>query len=370
MRDPRDEQYARLLVETCIDVQPGWQVLVLSGLARPSALRRGLPGDRAPGRVRAAARRVSRSGLPVRRSAWVNEASDELLSKPAPIEEHVLLNVDALVAIVAPENTRDAADVEPRRMQLLQRARARISERLISGGVPWVGCQYPTPALAQDAGMTLRAVRGLPLRLGAARLGGRARTDDEDQGAVRRGDGGPDRRRADGPSDRPRGPRRKDRRRRREHAGRRGLLQPGRGLGRRRRSSSRSSPPSTRAASVEGSAYASRAGGSSTRRRASNEEFLLETLDTDEGARRLGELGIGCNPGITRYMKNTLFDEKINGTVHLAVGTRLPRPRRHERQRDPLGHRQGRAPGGRLELDGTRRAGDGRGYTSSRAELP
>ena len=51
-----------------------------------------------------------------------------------------------------------------------------------------------------------------------------------------------------------------------------------------------------------------------------NEGFLLETLDTDAGARSLGELGIGCNPGITRYMRNTLFDEKIDGTVHLALG--------------------------------------------------
>jgi aminopeptidase len=50
------------------------------------------------------------------------------------------------------------------------------------------------------------------------------------------------------------------------------------------------------------------------------EDFLVETLDTDEGARRLGELGIGCNPGIQRYMKNVAFDEKIDGTVHLAVG--------------------------------------------------
>jgi aminopeptidase len=50
------------------------------------------------------------------------------------------------------------------------------------------------------------------------------------------------------------------------------------------------------------------------------EEFLLEILDTDDGSRRLGELGIGCNPGIQRYMKNVAFDEKIDGTVHLAVG--------------------------------------------------
>ena len=54
------------------------------------------------------------------------------------------------------------------------------------------------------------------------------------------------------------------------------------------------------------------------------EEFLLEQLDRDEGARALGELGIGCNPGITRFMKNTLFDEKIDGTIHLALGNGLP----------------------------------------------
>ena len=50
------------------------------------------------------------------------------------------------------------------------------------------------------------------------------------------------------------------------------------------------------------------------------EAFLLRTLDTDEGARRLGELGIGCNPGIQRFTKNVGFDEKIDGTVHLAIG--------------------------------------------------
>ena len=72
----------------------------------------------------------------------------------------------------------------------------------------------------------------------------------------------------------------------------------------------------------------------------SHEDFLLTTLDTDEGARRLGEFGIGCNEGIDRAYGNALFDEKIYGTIHLAVGAGFP-PRRHERERRPLGHRQG-----------------------------
>src|SRR3712207_8561297 len=43
-------------------------------------------------------------------------------------------------------------------------------------------------------------------------------------------------------------------------------------------------------------------------------------LDADDGARYLGELGIGTNYGIPRATKNILFDEKLGGTVHLAVG--------------------------------------------------
>ena len=54
------------------------------------------------------------------------------------------------------------------------------------------------------------------------------------------------------------------------------------------------------------------------------EEFLLEMLDTDEGARRLGELGIGTNFGIATGTKEILLDEKIGGTVHMAVGMAYP----------------------------------------------
>lgn len=51
-----------------------------------------------------------------------------------------------------------------------------------------------------------------------------------------------------------------------------------------------------------------------------NEKFLLAMLDSDRGARRLGELGIGTNTRIQRFTKRILFDEKIGGTVHLALG--------------------------------------------------
>ena len=54
------------------------------------------------------------------------------------------------------------------------------------------------------------------------------------------------------------------------------------------------------------------------------EEFLLEMLDTDDGARRLGELGIGTNYGISTGTKEILLDEKIGGTVHMAIGASYP----------------------------------------------
>ncbi|QNN21821.1 aminopeptidase [Planctomycetales bacterium ZRK34] len=55
-----------------------------------------------------------------------------------------------------------------------------------------------------------------------------------------------------------------------------------------------------------------------------NQKFLIDMLDQDPGARRFGEVAIGTNYEITRYTKNTLFDEKIGGTFHAAVGAGYP----------------------------------------------
>ena len=55
-----------------------------------------------------------------------------------------------------------------------------------------------------------------------------------------------------------------------------------------------------------------------------NEQFLLDTIDADEGARRVGEFAIGTNRGVTRFTGNTLFDEKISGTFHMALGASIP----------------------------------------------
>jgi len=54
------------------------------------------------------------------------------------------------------------------------------------------------------------------------------------------------------------------------------------------------------------------------------QDFLYSMLDMDAGARCMGECAIGTNYGISRYTRNTLFDEKIGGTVHFAIGAGYP----------------------------------------------
>ncbi len=54
------------------------------------------------------------------------------------------------------------------------------------------------------------------------------------------------------------------------------------------------------------------------------EEHLRAMINMDEGAKRVGEFSFGTNYGITRFIKNTLFDEKIGGTIHLALGSGYP----------------------------------------------
>jgi aminopeptidase len=308
-------------VETCIDVQPGWQVMVNAGvLARPlyeEVVR--VIAER--GAYALSRLSFASGGGP--NSLWVNNAPEELLSKSAPIEEHAFLEADALIAIIAPENTRDGVDVPPERLQLVQQSAHKVQERLISGAVPWVGCQYPTPALAQDAGMTLQQFSDF--LYGAVLLDWDAERERmakikelfDDAAEVRIIGDGTDLTLS--------------------LAGREGLIDaaganiPG---GEVFFSPVEDSAEGVVEFSEFPAVYAGREltgirfrfeGGKIVDASAqSNEDFLLRTLDVDEGARRLGELGIGCNPGITRYMKNTLFDEKINGTVHLAVGRGFP----------------------------------------------
>jgi aminopeptidase len=317
MRDPRIEQYAKVLVETCIDVQPGWQVVVVSS-------------SRAQPLVDEVSRQLARRGAySLLRLAggpnipWLQEAPEELLDTPPPIDVHALETADGLIAIEAPDNTREISAVSAERLGRVQAAMRPHFERVFTMDLKWVGCQYPTPALAQEAGMSLEAFEDflfgaclLDWKKEEERMTHYAERFDSAEEVRIVGDGTDLTLSLTGRTGK-------------VDAG--GANMPG---GEFFFSPVEDSAQGTVAFTEFPAVYSGREvtgirlrfeGGRVVDASATaEEEFLIETLDRDEGARRLGELGIGCNPGITRHMKNTLFDEKIDGTVHLALGNGLP----------------------------------------------
>jgi aminopeptidase len=90
------------------------------------------------------------------------------------------------------------------------------------------------------------------------------------------------------------------------------------------------------------------------------EEYLQRALATDDGARRLGEVGIGTNFGIDRPIGATLFDEKIGGTVHLALGRSYPETGGKNESALHWDLICDLRQGGRLSADGTTIMQDGR----------
>ena len=155
LADPRIERYATLLVGSCTRVEPGWQVLVWGmPAARPlvEEIMRQLGRRGAYPLLR-----LTFGGGLVYHREWLRTAPLELISEPAPLDMQVLNSCDALIAVSAPENTRDGSDIAAERTSAVSRAYRPALERVNASTFPWVMCWYPTPALAQEAGMTLGA---------------------------------------------------------------------------------------------------------------------------------------------------------------------------------------------------------------------
>jgi aminopeptidase len=93
---------------------------------------------------------------------------------------------------------------------------------------------------------------------------------------------------------------------------------------------------------------------------AKGEEFLIRMLDQDPGARVVGEIAIGCNYAITRHTRNTLFDEKIGGTFHLALGASYPESGGKNRSGLHWDMVCDLRQGGRIEADGRTISENGR----------
>jgi aminopeptidase len=316
---PDPAAFARLLCGYCLDVQPGQQVLVRSTtLAAPLllALQREL--------LEREAWPLLRTELPGQAEGFWAAARDAHLDGFAPLDLEEANSADCRLAVLAPENTRALAGADPAAMARLARARAPI--RAAAMRRRWCGTLWPTPAGAQQAGMGTSAF---------AELVRRATFLDRDDPAAAWGE-------------------LHDRQARLIER-----LTPARELrieadstdltlnvegrtwinsdGRRNMPSGEvftgphedsaegrirfTIPSSPRGVQVDGIELEFREGRVVGARAERGEAYLRETLATDPGASRLGEIGIGTNLGIEQPIGEILFDEKIGGTVHLAVGS-------------------------------------------------
>ena len=314
--------FARLLVGYCLEVEHDQQVLVRStSLAAPLLLevqREILERGAWP---------LLRVEVPGQTRGFYTHARDEHLDGYAPLAMDEARKAKASLAIQAPENTRALAGIDPERLARAAVGRAPVRKEALKRR--WCLTVWPTDALAQEAGMPLddfaAFVRGAlfldrpdpvvawgGLRAFQERLIGRLEKAREIRIEADRTDltltvKGRTWVNSDGRRNMPSGE---------VFTGPLETSANG-----RVRFDVPSSPAGVH---VEGVELEFRDGEVVDARADHGGDYLRHALATDEGARRLGELGIGTNYGIHRPVGTILFDEKMGGTVHLALGRSYP----------------------------------------------
>jgi aminopeptidase len=328
LRDQRADALAQILVRYSTEVREG-DVCAIQSTTNAEPL------------VQAVYEEVLRAGgLPIMQlstegsaPAFFELASDAQLEWIPPTSQWVADHVDVRIAIMADANARELSDVDPKRQARVQKARKPLMDaamkRSAAGDYRWCLTLFPTNAYASEAGMSLAHYENLfyaacladdpdPVTAWARqsdevkrlaewmqgreevhitgpgtdiRLGVAGRTFIPCYGDRNMPDGefftGPIEDSVDGDV-------------------------------------AFSFPASYGGREVGGVRFRFEGGRIVDASADQGEELLIETLDTDEGARRLGELGIGTNYGITTGTKEILLDEKIGGTVHMAIGASYP----------------------------------------------
>jgi aminopeptidase len=317
------DAFANLLCDWCLDPRERDYVLVFgTPLAAPlvRAVHRQLitRGAWPPG---------VRIALPGVAEDFYRLAPDELIDNVPPQDLAEMERIDAYLNIQAPDNTRALADVDP--ALITRAARARAPVMAVRMRKRWCGTLWPTPALAQQAGMSDDAYaefvnRALFLDRPDPVAAWRELSDRQATLVERLGQAREIRIEADGTDLRLR------------VAGRTWINS----NGKRNMPSGEvftgpledsatgtirfTIPSSPRGVLVEGVELTFESGQVTKATAARGQEYLDAALATDPGARFLGELGIGTNPGIDRATGSTLLDEKIAGTVHTALGRSYP----------------------------------------------
>ncbi len=329
MRDPRLARLADVLVNYSTAVKPGQLVRVGgSPLAIP------LVSEVVRAVYQAGAHPMVRLSYEQLDEIALRHASEDQLKFVNPVAQFEVEGVDAHIGIWAEENTKHLSGADAKKLALNQSARKPIFDvfmnRAAKGELKWVGTQFPTTGCAQDAEMSLTDYEDFVF--GAGLLGeddpiaAWKRVSQTQQRLVDFLQGKKDYRvvaangtdirmsvegrtwiNCDGHENFPDGE---------VFTGPvvesvEGVVQfsfPAVHLGRE----------------VQDARLTFKGGKVVDASASKGEEFLRQMLEMDAGARFMGECAIGTNFGIKRYTKNTLFDEKIGGTVHFAIGAGYP----------------------------------------------
>ncbi len=328
MADPRIEKLANLLVNYSVAVKPGDKVVIKGGaLAEPLLKAVYIEVLNAGGYP------FTMIGLPGTDQLFYRYASHEQLEHiPDPVKL-IYETYDVFISIGAADNTRALSGVDPEKFMVQSRASSDLMklylQRAAAGELRWTGTLFPTNAYAQDAEMSLSEYEDFVYRA--------CMPDPEDplgfwksfsarQKKVVDWLKGKDHIHVIGP----------DTDLHLSVAGRTFINCDG-----------KENMPDGEVFtgpvenSVEGCVFFSYPaiyqgrevtgirlwfeGGKVVKALADKgEDLLLKALDTDEGARYVGEFAIGTNEGIDRFTRQILFDEKIGGSFHMAVGAGYP----------------------------------------------
>jgi aminopeptidase len=319
MRDERLKKLARLLVDYSVQAGEGEQVLLAGGAAAEPLFKEVYTRLLDVGAIP-----ISQVVLPGMQELFFEHAKESHYEKTPPVVRSIYEAVDAAITIMAPHNTRALAGVDPRKQRALGKRDKAVQDLVLSKD-RWALTLFPTQALAQESEMGLEEYEEFVFEAMALNEDdpvGFWRGKAEEQGRLIE---------------------RLERAREVRIVGRETDLTlsiEGRkflnGDGRHNMPCGEvftgpiedsangeiyfGVPVAVAGREVLGVQLRFERGRVVEASAEKGEEYLGSILDADEGARYLGELGIGTNFGIRRATKNILFDEKLGGTVHLAIG--------------------------------------------------
>jgi aminopeptidase len=328
MSDPRITKLAQVLVHYSLEIKPGDQLIL-----QTSPLAHELNLAIYEEAIKAGAHITVRNQIPGAAEIFYKYASDEQIAHVSPIQRLLVEKFDAMMNIGAFQNTRELSGVDPERQRLAGQAgadlRKTFMERVATRDLRWCYTVFPTYASAQEADMSLRDYENFVY--GAGLL------DEADPVAKWQAEAARQQKLIDWLN------------------GKDQVIIKGSNVDLQMSVKRRSFQQAAGQQNFpDGEIYTSpveesvngwiRFGypaifggrevtdielwfedGKVVKEKASKgEELLTALLNTDDGSRILGELGIGTNYGIQKFTKNMLFDEKIGGTIHLAVGAGFP----------------------------------------------